>query len=309
MEREPAVISETATPALNALLRLTAPRPYNYAFLDEGTKRAIRRAILKAVAIPGYQVPFGSREMPLARGWGTGGLQVTLSVIGPGDTVKVIDQGTDAGVNASNIRRLIERTTGLPTTTDTARATVIQTRHRVPEEPLRPDQILVYQVPLPEPLRMVEPSEARTRRMHAEADYSKIWVHLYEDVVRKGDISIATGYPVLVNERHVMSTTPVPRWDVPKMHNAPFLQLFGAGREKRIYAIPPHTSVRPLDFDDYPFRVEDFGDAACLRCGSRGVYFDRVLEQRADGTVVRGFACSDTAWCDKKLAAHGEKRP
>ena len=38
---------------------------YNYAYLDEQTKRMIRRAILKAVAVPGYQVPFGSREMPL----------------------------------------------------------------------------------------------------------------------------------------------------------------------------------------------------------------------------------------------------
>jgi len=36
----------------------------NFAYLDERTKRMIRRAILKAVAIPGYQVPFGSREMP-----------------------------------------------------------------------------------------------------------------------------------------------------------------------------------------------------------------------------------------------------
>ncbi|MCL7207362.1 alpha-D-ribose 1-methylphosphonate 5-phosphate C-P-lyase PhnJ, partial [Escherichia coli] len=43
---------------------------YNSAYLDEQTKRMIRRALLKAVAIPGYQVPFGSREMPLARGWG-----------------------------------------------------------------------------------------------------------------------------------------------------------------------------------------------------------------------------------------------
>ena len=43
---------------------------YNFAYLDEQTKRMIRRAILKAVAIPGYQVPFGSREMPLPYGWG-----------------------------------------------------------------------------------------------------------------------------------------------------------------------------------------------------------------------------------------------
>lgn len=296
--------SATTTPIFDALLDETAPaQQYNYAYLDEVTKRAIRRAILKAVAVPAYQVPFGSREMPLARGWGTGGLQVTLGIIGPGDTLKVIDQGADAGVNASNIRRLVERTTGLPTTTETERATVIQTRHRVPEEPLRADQILVFQVPLPEPLRIVEPSEAKTRRMHAEEDYSKIWVHLYEDVVRKGEISIATGYPVVVNQRHIMSTTPIPRWDVPKLDWAPFLQLYGAGREKRIYAVPPFTSVKPLDFEDYPFRIEEFGDAACMRCGTRDVYFDRVLEQRPDGSTVRGVACSDTAWCDKQLAA------
>ena len=36
---------------------MTAPS-YNFAYLDEQTKRMIRRAILKAIAIPGYQVPF-----------------------------------------------------------------------------------------------------------------------------------------------------------------------------------------------------------------------------------------------------------
>ncbi len=49
---------------------MTAPA-YNFAYLDEQTKRMIRRAILKAIAIPGYQVPFASREMPMPYGWGT----------------------------------------------------------------------------------------------------------------------------------------------------------------------------------------------------------------------------------------------
>src|ERR1700761_4909043 len=79
--------------------------------LDEGAKREIRRAILTAVCVPGYQVPFGSREMPVARGWGSGGLQVTLGVIGPGDVLKVIDQGDDGGVNATNLRRIVSSTT------------------------------------------------------------------------------------------------------------------------------------------------------------------------------------------------------
>ena len=40
---------------------MTAPA-YNFAYLDEQTKRMIRRAILKAIAIPGYQVPFAGRD-------------------------------------------------------------------------------------------------------------------------------------------------------------------------------------------------------------------------------------------------------
>ena len=55
---------------------------YNMGYLDEQTKRMIRRALLKAVAIPGFQVPFASREVPMPRGWGTGGVQVTAAIIG-----------------------------------------------------------------------------------------------------------------------------------------------------------------------------------------------------------------------------------
>jgi len=37
---------------------------YNFAYLDEQTKRMIRRAILKGVAVPGYQVPFPAAKCP-----------------------------------------------------------------------------------------------------------------------------------------------------------------------------------------------------------------------------------------------------
>ena len=47
-------------------------------------------------------------------------------------------------------------------------ATIIQTRHRIPETPLAESQILVYQVPIPEPLRFLEPRETETRT-HARA--------------------------------------------------------------------------------------------------------------------------------------------
>ena len=144
---------------------------YNFGFIDESTKKEIRRKLLKAVAIPGYQVPYSSPEMPIARGWGTGGLHVTLSLIQKQDLLKVIDQGSDASVNACSIRQFVQRMTGCEVTTDTAAATLIQTRHRIPEEILTEKQILVFQVPQPEVLRPVERLENRTRQMHAEADY------------------------------------------------------------------------------------------------------------------------------------------
>ncbi|HQP39153.1 MAG TPA: alpha-D-ribose 1-methylphosphonate 5-phosphate C-P-lyase PhnJ [Polyangiaceae bacterium] len=272
---------------------------YNYAFLDEVSKREIRRKTLKAVAIPGYQVPFGSRELPVARGWGTGGIQITLSIILPEDILKVIDQGCDGSVNAVNIKRFVNAVTGVKITTDTREATLIQTRHRIPEEPMTDRQILVLQVPYPEALREVEPSEAVTRRMHAEADYSRMWLFLYEDIVKFDEITIGYRYPVTVNGRYIMDPSPIPRWDIPKLHMADTLFLFGAGREKRIYAIPPHTPVVPLEFEDYRFRVEDFKGRACDRCGATDTYLDEVID---DASGRRLWFCSDTGYCDKRCS-------
>jgi alpha-D-ribose 1-methylphosphonate 5-phosphate C-P lyase len=271
---------------------------YSFAFLDAVSKREVRRALLKAVAIPGYQVPFGSRELPIARGWGTGGLQITLSILGPGDVIKVIDQGDDASVNAQNLRRLVERTAGLRTTTETAEASIIQTRHRVPEERLRPNQTLVLQVPVPEPLRRVERSVRLARRMHAESDYSRMWLAIYEDIVRRGELGGAAGYPVMVNDRYIMAPSPIPRWDIPKLNQADALFLFGAGREKRLYAVPPYTKVVPLEFEDYRFEIETFGGVRCARCGAGDTFMDETVQ--ADGSKL--YTCSDTSYCDARQA-------
>lgn len=271
---------------------------YNYAYLDEATKRMIRRSLLKAIAIPGYQVPFASREMPLARGWGTGGIQVTASVIGPDDVLKVIDQGADDTTNAISIRAFFRRVTGVATTEATRDATVIQTRHRIPEYPLCEGQIMVYQVPEPEPLRRLEPSEAETRKIHAWAEYGSIYVRLYEDIARFGHVISTYEYPVRVNRRYIASPSPIPKFDNPKMHMSPALQLFGAGREKRIYAIPPYTEVRSLDFEDYPFEVQSW-DVPCSLCGSHTSYLDEVVIDDDEG---RMFMCSDTHYCAERRA-------
>lgn len=270
------------------------PQTTPFALLDEESKREIRRALLQAVATPGYQVPFGSREMPVARGWGSGGLQISLAIVGREDVVKVIDQGDDEGVNAVNLRRLISSSTDTTETTEVNEATIVQSRHRIPEDPMGTDHILVLQVPVPEPLRGVERDMKELARMHAEADYSKMWVSLYEDKVRNGVITQTTGYPCLVAGRYVTATTPIPRWDIPRLHQSEFLTLFGAGREKRVYAIPPHTDVEPLTFDDVPFEVESADGASCRLCGSNETF---LVEAPGDNST---WACSDTAFCRRR---------
>jgi alpha-D-ribose 1-methylphosphonate 5-phosphate C-P lyase len=271
---------------------------YNFAFLDEGSKRLVRRALLKAVAIPGYQVPFGSRELPIGRGWGTGGIQITLSIIGRKDTLKVIDQGSDDSVNAVSIRNFVSACTDVKTTTDSEEATVIQTRHRIPETPLRNDQILVLQVPLPEALRLVEPLESVTKKMHAETDYAPIWLALYENIVRVGEIELGADYPVMVEDRYIMMPSPIPRFDNPKLNNSPALYLFGAGREKKIYALPPYTRVEPLCFEDHPFRVEDMSGRVCRLCGATDVFMDEFFDS---ATGEKQYQCSDSGYCEKRL--------
>jgi alpha-D-ribose 1-methylphosphonate 5-phosphate C-P lyase len=108
---------------------------------------------------------------------------------------------------------------------------------------------------------------------------------------------------VHVAGRYVMDPSPIPKFDNPKMDNCPALQLFGAGREKRIYAIPPHTRVVSLDFEDYPFEVTKF-DHPCALCGATASYLDEVVTDDRGG---RMFVCSDTDYCEtrRKQGHHG----
>ncbi|QFT63576.1 Alpha-D-ribose 1-methylphosphonate 5-phosphate C-P lyase [Roseivivax sp. THAF30] len=269
---------------------------YNFAYLDEETKRMIRRAILKGLAIPGYQVPFASREMPMPYGWGTGGVQVSAAVMTPEDRFKVIDQGADDTTNAVSIRKFFERTAGVATTTRTEEASLIQTRHRIPEAALAEGQILVYQVPIPEPLRFLEPRESETRKMHALEEYGLMHVKLYEDISRHGHIATAYAYPIRVEGRYVMDPSPIPKFDNPKLSDCPAIQLFGAGREQRIYALPPYTRAASLDFEDYPFEASK-AEHPCALCGADDTYLDEVITDDAGG---RMFVCSDTDYCETR---------
>jgi alpha-D-ribose 1-methylphosphonate 5-phosphate C-P lyase len=145
----------------------------------------------------------------------------------------------------------------------------------------------------------MEARESETRKMHALEEYGVMHVKLYEDIAHLGRIATSYDYPVRVNGRYVMAPSPIPKFDNPKMDMMPALQLFGAGREKRIYAVPPYTRVESLDFEDHPFEVQSW-DEACAICGATDSYLDEVVIDDKGG---RMFVCSDTDHCTERTAS------
>ena len=235
--------------------------------------------------------------MPLPYGWGTGGIQVTAAIIGRDDTLKVIDQGADDTTNAVSHPPLLRQGGRCaPRRRSTDEATIIQTRHRVPETPLREGQILVFQVPIPEPLRMLEPRETETRTLHALSEYGVMQVSLYEDIARHGRIAKTYNYPVMVNGRYIMSPSPIPKFDNPKLDRSPALQLFGAGpREAHLRRAAAHAGQEPR-LRRPSVRGRDAGTQCCALCGSRESFLDEMI---VDDAGKRMFVCSDTDWCER----------
>jgi len=96
-----------------------------------------------------------------------------------------------------------------------------------------------------------------------------------------------------------MAPSPIPKFDNPKMDRMPALQLFGAGREKRIYAVPPYTRVKSLDFEDHPFSI-DRQPHSCGLCGSNESFLDEIVTDDAGGRL---YVCSDTDYCRERREA------
>ena len=271
-----------------------------FAYLDEDSKRSVRRTILKALAVPGYQVPFIAPEMPIAYGWGVGGMVVTASLIGADDRLKVTDHGSDETVNAVSIRAFFTRTAFVATTTLTREATLIQVRQRVPEAMLAEGQVVVYQVPRPDPLRAFVNSAGEAARMHAASDYGRVYTRLFEE--RTGSGSVAQpgyDYPVMVEGRYLMSPSPIPKRDNVRLDNSPAIQIFGAARERRLYALPPYTRVESIAFEDVPFDPSHPSDGRqCVICGCATSHLDHLL-LKDDGTSE--WVCSDTECCAERM--------
>jgi alpha-D-ribose 1-methylphosphonate 5-phosphate C-P lyase len=148
-------------------------------------------------------------------------------------------------------------------------------------------------------MQRLEPRESETRTLHSLAEYGLMHVKLYEDIARYGHIATTYDYPVMVNGRYIMSPSPIPKFDNPRMNLNPALQLFGAGREKRIYAVPPYTMVESLGFEDYPFQVQQW-EVPCALCGAQDSFLDEVI---TDDAGTRMQVCSDSHYCQTRVAA------
>jgi len=76
------------------------------------------------------------------------------------------------------------------------------------------------------------------------------------------------------------------------------LLLFGAGREKRLYAVPPYTRVNSLDFEDHPFEIQQW-EHHCALCGSDDSFLDEVI---VNDEGERMYVCSDSHYCSTRVA-------
>ena len=118
----------------------------------------------------------------------------------------------------------------------------------------------------------------------------------------------------MVEDRYVMNPSPIPRYDNWKLNDSETLYLFGAGREKKIYAIPPHTKVVSMCFEDVPFRTEDFEGKRCRLCGAAGCIWTSSSTRRQERKYtnamtpdsVREDGCAIRTGCRLRLQSREE---
>ncbi len=92
----------------------------------------------------------------------------------------------------------------------------------------------------------------------------------------------------------MMSPSPVPAQDNARMHQNPAIQIFGAARERRIYALPAYSNVQSLCFADLDFLPRKPA-ASCMICQSSEGFLDNL------GTLdAPQWVCSDSECCQAR---------
>lgn len=258
--------------------------------------------IFKVVVIFGYQVLFGGCEMLMFYGWGIGGIQLIVSVIGENDVLKVIDQGVDDIINVVLICQFFKCVIGVVIIECIEDVILIQICYWILEMLLVEDQILIYQVLILELLCFIELCEIEICIMYVLEEYGVMQVKLYEDIVCFGYIVIIYVYLVKVNGCYVMDFLLILKFDNLKMYMMLVLQLFGVGCEKWIYVVLFYILVESFDFDDYFFIVQEW-DEFCVICGLCYSYFDEVV---LDDSGQWMFVCFDIDYCCQQ--SEGQKK-
>jgi Uncharacterized enzyme of phosphonate metabolism len=166
----------------------------------------------------------------------------------------------------------------------------------VPETPLKEGQILVFQVPIPEPLRMLEPRETETRTLHALTEYGVMQVSLYESIARHGRIAKTYNYPVLVNGRYMMSPSPSQIRQPQARPQSGAAALWRGPREAHLRRAALHAGEEPR------FRRPSVRDRALDRVLRAAAARPRAFldEMIVDDAGKRLFVCSDTDYCESR---------
>ncbi len=98
--------------------------------------------------------------------------------------LKVVDQGADDTTNAVSIRAFFQKVADSPFTTRTTEATIIQTRHRIPEEQTERGGRRSSTRAHSGTAALSSNARNETRKMHALEEYGLMHVKLYEDIAR-----------------------------------------------------------------------------------------------------------------------------
>ena len=158
-------------------------------------------------------------------------------------------------------------------------------------------QVLIYQVPRPDPLRGFINSGSESRKRHGDHDYGVVYTRLFEQWLQSGETALGYDHPMIIEDGVMMSPSPVPAQDNKRIAHSPAIQIFGAARERRLYALPAYTSAQSLQFDDLAFTMRHSAHH-CSICLSIDAYLDNLGSEDEPQWV-----CSDSECCQLRADA------